>query len=84
MRAASDPDDKAETAGASRGDAGCRIFEHHSANWSDAETARGFQKHVRRRLPAQTETVKINTINAHIEERRQATGPQDFCAMVAG
>ena len=61
-----DPDDKAEPSGASRGDAGTRILEYNGAYWRTAETSRSFQKHVRSRLAAQPETVKIDTVDAYI------------------
>lgn len=84
MRVAPDPDDKAEIAGSGCSDACCRVLEYHGANWRSAETARGFQKHVRSGLPAHTEAIKIDTIDPRIEECRQTSNPQDFCAMVTG
>ena len=83
MHAMPDPDDKAETAGASCRDASRCILENYGARRQYSETARGFQEHVRSGLPAQMHTVKIDAIDACIEERRQATGVQDFRAMAA-
>ena len=83
MRAMPDADDKAETAGASRRDASRCVLENCRARWKHPETARGFQENVRSRLSAQTQPFKIDAIDACIEERGQATGVQDFCAMVA-
>ena len=82
MHVTPDPNDKAEPSGASRGDASTRVLEYNGAYWRTAETSRSFQKHVRSRLAAQPETVKIDTVDAYIEECRQAASPQDFCAVV--
>jgi hypothetical protein len=64
MRAMPDPDDKAETAGASCRDASRCILENYGARRQYSETARGFQEHVRSGFPAQMHTVKIDAIDA--------------------
>ncbi len=84
LHVAPDPDDKAEPSGASRGDAGSGILEYDGARWRNAETSRGLQKHVRSWFAAQTETVKIDAVDAYLKERRQVASPQDFCAVVTG
>jgi hypothetical protein len=84
VRARPDADDKAETAGACRRDATRCVLENHGARRERSETARSFQEHVRSRLPAQPQAVEIDAIDACIEERCQARGVQEFCAVVAG
>jgi hypothetical protein len=58
-----DSNDQAETADASRRNAGRGVLEYDSACRGHAQTPCSFQKHVGSRLSAQTETVKIDSIH---------------------
>ena len=64
-------DDKAETAGAGCRHARCCVLENYGARWKDAETASGFQEHIRSRFPGEAQVVKIDAIDAYIEECRR-------------
>jgi hypothetical protein len=77
------PDRKAETSCPSCGYAGRSILEHYGTRWVDAEPTCGFKEHVGSWLAAQTETINIDPVHAHIEERRQMRSLQNFLAMVA-
>jgi hypothetical protein len=57
------------------------VLENCDLRWKYTETACGFEEYVRRRLSCKSETVEINAVDPRIEERRHASGAQDFCAI---
>ena len=78
-----DADDAAELAGASRLNAGDRVFDDHRAGHFDLEPPRCFQKSIGRRLAVERETSDIESVHPGVEELCDAGGLEHCSAVIA-